>query len=154
FARHARLSRLGSSWVGKSRACTSVTCNAKKGWRLCTVNCLLSEIWHSPHRQREILRREGDQMGEAATLPHDHERDVVDNRTFILATRETGYRDVAAAVAELIDNSLQAGAQHVDVFVLEDSNNTVDERVEAPGRSVLLAVLDDGAGMDRSTLRM
>ncbi len=94
-------------------------------------------------------------MSDSDTLAHDSDRHVVDDRTFILATRETGYRDVAAAVAELIDNSLQAGARHVDVFVMEENRGAEpDDDPEPSARTVLLAVLDDGVGMDRDTLRI
>lgn len=70
---------------------------------------------------------------------------IVANETFILATRDTGYRDVAAAVAELIDNSLQANARHVRVFVRDETS--------PDGRSITLGVLDDGHGMSAQTLQ-
>lgn len=69
---------------------------------------------------------------------------IIDERRFILATRDTGYRSLAAAVAELIDNSLQARATRVEIFVLDN-----DERDRTP----LIAVRDDGCGMTRATLR-
>ena len=49
----------------------------------------------------------GGRMGAAAKFP------IVLNQTFIEATRETGYRSTAAAVAELVDNSVQAGAKNI-----------------------------------------
>src|SRR6059036_3043466 len=58
-------------------------------------------------------------MGVRRLLVADHQ--------FILATRDTGYRGVANAVAELIDNSIQAGASDVRVFVREGAGK--DERV-------------------------
>lgn len=70
---------------------------------------------------------------------------IVADQTFILATRDTGYRDVSAAVAELIDNSLQASARLIQVFVRED-------RI-VPARNVTIGVLDDGQGMTADTLR-
>ena len=70
---------------------------------------------------------------------------IVASENFILATRDTGYRNVAGAVAELIDNSLQANAHHVRVDVRDD---LIDG-----DRTVTLAVLDDGDGMSASTLR-
>ena len=71
---------------------------------------------------------------------------IVADQSFILATRDTGYRDLSAAVAELIDNSLQAGARHVNVFVREEH--------EGVGRTVTIAVLDDGHGMSAETLQV
>src|SRR5689334_12877940 len=70
---------------------------------------------------------------------------MVAGRNFILATRDTGYRSVAAAVAELVDNSLQADASTIRIFVTDD---VVDGE-----RSVSLAVLDDGHGMSPAVLQ-
>src|SRR5687768_11345923 len=70
---------------------------------------------------------------------------IVADQTFILATRDTGYRDVSSAVAELLDNSLQAGARTVRIFVREDH--------QTPTRDVTIGVLDDGHGMSAETLR-
>src|SRR5437867_858712 len=64
---------------------------------------------------------------------------------FILATRDSGYKGTESAVAELIDNSLQAAARHVWINVAVH-----EERSEHPLR---LSVLDDGGGMDKRTLR-
>lgn len=77
-------------------------------------------------------------MGEAAKFP------IVLNQHFIEATRDTGYRSTAAAVAELVDNSIQAAAKNIHIFVREE--------VGREG-GVELAVLDDGTGMDAATLR-
>jgi hypothetical protein len=78
-------------------------------------------------------------MAEAAKFP------IILNQTFIEATRDTGYRSTAAAVAELVDNAIQAKAKNVHIFVREDAGDGTG----APG----LAVLDDGSGMDGATLR-
>ncbi len=69
---------------------------------------------------------------------------IVAAEHFVLATRDTGYRSVAAAVAELIDNSLQANARRIDVIVSEFEHS--------PERSALVGVLDDGSGMSPATL--
>lgn len=74
-------------------------------------------------------------MGEAARFP------IVLNQTFIEATRDTGYRSTAAAVAELVDNAIQASAKNVRIFIRE------------VGDDVEVAILDDGTGMDGATLR-
>lgn len=73
-----------------------------------------------------------------ATVP------IVAPEHFVLATRDTGYRSLAAAVAELIDNSLQADASAIDVLVRESE--------QTDGRSIVLGVLDDGRGMSPATL--
>jgi hypothetical protein len=77
-------------------------------------------------------------MAEAARFP------IVLNQTFIEATRDTGYRSTAAAVAELVDNAVQAKAKNVNIFVRADARNE---------GSIEVAVLDDGTGMDSATLR-
>lgn len=74
-------------------------------------------------------------MAEAAKFP------IVLSETFISATRDTGYRSTAAAVAELVDNSVQAKAKNIRIFVRE------------AGDDIEVAVLDDGTGMDSLTLR-
>jgi hypothetical protein len=68
----------------------------------------------------------------------------VADHQFILATRSTGYRSLAAALAELIDNGLQAGADQIRVFINEERT--------AKGREISIAVLDNGSGMDGETL--
>lgn len=64
---------------------------------------------------------------------------------FIQATRDSGYKGTSSAVAELIDNSLQAGATSITVSL------TVDEEEDA--RPIVLTVIDNGSGMDSRTLR-
>lgn len=76
---------------------------------------------------------------------------LVADRHFILATRDTGYRSTPAAVSELIDNALQAGAGTVHVLVREDRRDLHTPGVSS--RRVSLAVLDDGLGMNAAVLR-
>ena len=64
---------------------------------------------------------------------------------FIQATRDSGYKGTSSAVAELIDNSLQAGATEIAVSI------TVAETDEA--YPLVLSVIDNGSGMDARTLR-
>lgn len=67
------------------------------------------------------------------------------------AIRDNGYKTTAHAIAELIDNSIQAGASTVEVLCVEEPV-LVNEREW--NRVVTIAVLDDGEGMDPQTLRM
>src|SRR4051812_3824839 len=67
---------------------------------------------------------------------------VVDK--FIQATRDSGYKGTASATAELVDNSLQAGATRVEIRL----SDTGDE--DFP---LQLSVLDNGSGMHPATLR-
>ena len=60
---------------------------------------------------------------------------------FIQATRDSGYKSTGSAISELIDNSIEAGARHVAIHLGTgvDGSPTVE-------------VVDDGSGMDASTL--
>ncbi len=69
---------------------------------------------------------------------------IVNEQRFILATRDTGYRSTSAAVAELVDNAIQAGATIIRVFVAQTGVGSE--------RQVSVAVLDNGDGMDSQTL--
>lgn len=64
---------------------------------------------------------------------------------FIEATRDSGYKGTSHAVAELVDNSLQAGATSITVSLRMDE--------EEDERSIVLTVVDNGSGMDSQTLR-
>lgn len=71
--------------------------------------------------------------------PQDHDTSIVALREFIQATRDSGYKGTSSAVAELIDNSLQAGARHIRLRLSPGS-----DAADAP---ILLSVQDDGEGM-------
>ncbi|MFF4876338.1 ATP-binding protein [Micromonospora sp. NPDC000668] len=68
---------------------------------------------------------------------------LVNPANFLVATRDTGYKTTGLAIAELIDNSLQAGARHVDVEVATG---------RGPDRQIEIMVIDDGDGMDATSL--
>jgi len=68
---------------------------------------------------------------------------IVHPHRFVQATRESGYRDIASAVSELIDNSLQAGATDIDILLTGDPDNG----------DATIAVVDNGSGMTPSILR-
>lgn len=69
---------------------------------------------------------------------------LVSGLRFLEATRDSGYRSTAAAVAELVDNAIQATARHIRILV--------NEHWEDGQRVITLAVLDDGCGMNPYTL--
>ncbi len=56
---------------------------------------------------------------------------------FVRAVRESGYTSLATALAELIDNSLQADATTVDILIARDG----------PGDGPDITVIDNGLGM-------
>jgi len=68
--------------------------------------------------------------------------DLVVSSNFIQAVRESGYLSLSHAVAELVDNSLQAGATTVHISVRRPHSAAHPE----------IEVLDDGSGMDRREL--
>ncbi|TFI48639.1 ATP-binding protein [Diaphorobacter sp. DS2] len=74
---------------------------------------------------------------------HDYSIVAVDK--FIQATRDSGYKGTASAVAELVDNSLQAGAT-----VIKLSISVSDDGDQFP---ITLTVIDNGSGMDQHTLQ-
>ena len=69
----------------------------------------------------------------------------------VAAMRDSGYKNTAYALAELIDNSIQAEAAMIEVLCLEKR-----EQIASRKRSRLwkIAVLDNGTGMNGQTLRM
>ncbi|HEV2716459.1 MAG TPA: ATP-binding protein [Terriglobales bacterium] len=79
------------------------------------------------------------------TLPLLHERPIVSQPEFVIATRDTGYRSLAAAVAELLDNAVQASASEMHILVRGLGEHT---GVERP----IIAVWDNGIGMDPDSL--
>lgn len=70
---------------------------------------------------------------------------IVDEANFILTTRDTGYKSTASAVAELVDNSIQAGAKRIDINVWQEGVGSE--------RLLFLSVLDNGHGMTNKELR-
>src|SRR5437773_4321886 len=68
------------------------------------------------------------------------ERPIVSQPEFVIATRDTGYRSLAAAVAELLDNSIQACASEIRILVGGPGEDTGGERPT-------VAVWDNGIGM-------
>ena len=79
------------------------------------------------------------------TLSANFDSSIVAVDKFILAMRDSGYKDTASAVAELVDNSLQAGATKISITL---SNHDQEEKYP-----IVLTVLDNGGGMDARTLR-
>ncbi len=78
-------------------------------------------------------------------MTNDSSYNIVHEQNFIRAARDTGYRSTASAVAELVDNAIQAKAKNIRIFVTQEG--------VGPRRLISVAVLDDGCGMDGRTLR-
>lgn len=77
--------------------------------------------------------------------------DIVPGHLAVKAMRDNGYKNAAYALAELMDNSVQAGAKNVSLLCLE-SQSPADSRLRS--RIDQIAVLDDGEGMDAKVLRI
>ena len=63
---------------------------------------------------------------------------------FIQATRDSGYKGTSSAIAELVDNAIQAGASRVRIMVRGPTT---------AGDWFTLGIADDGGGMDAASLR-
>ncbi|MGQ9869571.1 ATP-binding protein [Leptodesmis sp.] len=82
-----------------------------------------------------------------ASNPHA----IVPAHLAVQAMRDNGYKNAAYAIAELMDNAIQAGATQVELLCGE-KKKFVNQR----GRSCIhqIAVLDNGCGMDTDVLRL
>lgn len=77
--------------------------------------------------------------------------DIVPTDLVVKAMRDSGYKNAAYAIAELMDNSIQAGASRVELLCGE-RNERLKQRTKP--RISEIAVLDNGCGMDAEVLRM
>ncbi len=77
--------------------------------------------------------------------------DIVPAHLAVKAMQDNGYKSPANAVAELIDNSIQAGATVIELLCMEETELV---RTRVRSRIKHVAVLDNGSGMDPATLRM
>ena len=73
---------------------------------------------------------------------------IINTEMTVKAMRDSGYKSTTHALAELVDNGIEAGATAVELFGISGEHQTT-------GRVTLkeLAVLDNGHGMDSKTLR-
>ena len=76
---------------------------------------------------------------------------IIPSRLAIKSMRDSGYKNTAYALAELIDNAQQAGATVIELLCLQKR-----ERIRQRERARLskIAVLDNGSGMNYDTLRI
>lgn len=77
--------------------------------------------------------------------------EIIPAELAVRAMRDSGYRNTDYAIAELIDNSVQANATQVDVLcieVMKQVNQRKSRRIDQ------IAVIDNGEGMTPETLRI
>lgn len=75
---------------------------------------------------------------------------IVSSDMTIKAMRDSGYKSTAHAIAELIDNGIEANATVVELFAVESTERR-SERARYHIEEI--AVMDNGDGMDHETLR-
>ena len=68
---------------------------------------------------------------------------IVNPKQYIQSARLNGYKDTAYAIAEITDNSIQAGASHVDIIIVENSSRNINE----------ITIADNGSGMSPELLK-
>ncbi len=87
---------------------------------------------------------------EAQENTQAQEHDIVPAHLAVKAMRDSGYKNAAYALAELMDNAIQAGASEVELLCGERT-----DFVNARRRSNIhqVAVLDNGSGMEAMALQ-
>lgn len=78
-------------------------------------------------------------------------RDIVPTHLVVKAMRDSGYKNAAYAIAELMDNSIQAGATTVELLCGE---RTEKLKQRTKSRISEIAVLDNGCGMNAEVLQL
>ena len=72
---------------------------------------------------------------------------IVATHLVVKAMRDNGYKNAAYALAELMDNSIQAGAREIKLVCIEGNNNRRRNLSK-------IAVIDNGDGMNKDTLEL
>ena len=71
---------------------------------------------------------------------------IIDLPSFITATRDSGYKGLSPAIAEIVDNAIEANASRIDIYVKTECGNHQ--------RDFNIVVCDDGTGMTPAVLRI
>ena len=83
-------------------------------------------------------------------MMNNQQIDIIPTSLAITALRDNGYKNTAYAVAELLDNSIQAGADKVELLCIEALNSSL----QRPRMQISqIAVIDNGSGMDADQLQ-
>jgi len=86
-----------------------------------------------------------------AEAPQRLDGEIIPPELAVRAMRDSGYRNTAYALAELIDNSVQAKARSVDVICIQ-GYELINQRERR--RMSAIGVLDNGEGMTPEVLRL
>lgn len=82
---------------------------------------------------------------------NNQRHDIVPAHLAVKAMRDNGYKNIAYAIAELIDNAIQAQATQVELLCGDQDEVRTRRRTS---RIEQIAVLDNGTGMDSDVLRL
>ena len=74
---------------------------------------------------------------------------IIDASLGLQALRQAGYRSTGTAVAELVDNSIEANARDIDIIACSEG---VLSNVRQINQITKIAVLDNGDGMNDDEL--
>ncbi len=80
--------------------------------------------------------------------PRDDSCSIIALDKFIQATRDSGYKGTSSAISEIVDNSIQASANHIEINVTASVGGDDED-----AKVIDISVIDDGCGMDPFTLR-
>ena len=83
-------------------------------------------------------------------MANNEDTHIIGGELLIRSLKNAGYRSTVNALAELIDNSIQAGADEVHVYMFSDDVKLAHSHSE---RVVKIALLDNGEGMDAAVLK-
>lgn len=81
----------------------------------------------------------------------DGESLIIPPELAVRAMRDAGFRNTAYALAELIDNSIQAGAEGVEVICVQQRQLIKEKKLN---RITSIAVIDNGEGMTPKVLKL
>jgi len=76
----------------------------------------------------------------------NNDRPLVPVNTAIDAFIASGYKSTAAAVSEIIDNSIEAKAKNIEIIIFDKLNDRGIKKITK------IAMIDDGTGMDKEVL--
>ena len=74
---------------------------------------------------------------------------IIPAHTAIATFRDAGYRNTASAIAELIDNSIEAGGKDIEILVFQE---LVQHTHRTSPTVTKIAVYDNGCGMSPELL--